>query len=90
MTTAKDDITKPTSGRISSETKREVDRLLVKELRENLEHHIGELISLRSAISLKIPTERDFIISAFSDALYNSHSLLEKAQRIEDRLKRSR
>ena len=90
MTTAKDDITKPTSGRISSQTKREVDRLLVKELRENLERHISELISLRSTISLKIPTERDFIISAFSDALYNSRSLLEKAQRIEDRLKRSR
>ena len=90
MTTAKDDITKPTSGRISSETKREVDRLLVKELRENLEHHISELISLRSAISLKIPTERDFIISAFSDALYNSRQLLDKAVRIEDRLKRSR
>ena len=90
MTTAKDDIIKPTSGRISSETKREVDRLLVKELRENLEHHIGELISLRSEISLKIPTERDFIISAFSDALFNSRSLLEKAQRIEDRLKRSK
>jgi hypothetical protein len=88
--TAKDDITKPTSGRISSETKREVDRLLVRELRENLEHHVGEMISLRSAISLKIPMERDFIISAFSDALFNSRSLLEKAQRIEDRLKRSR
>ena len=90
MTTAKDDITKPTSGRISSETKREVDRLLVKELRENLEHHISELISLRSAISLKIPMERDFIISAFSDALFNSRSLLDKAVRIEDRLKRSK
>ena len=90
MTTAKDDITKPTSGRISRETQREVDRLLVKELRENLEHHVSELISLRSAISLKIPTERDFIVSAFSDALYNSRSLLEKAQRIEDRLKRSK
>lgn len=88
--TAKDDITKPTSGRISKETQREVDRLLVKELRENLEHHVSELISLRSAISLRIPSERDFVISAFSDALFNSRSLLEKAQRIEDRLKRSR
>lgn len=88
--TAKDDITKPTSGRISSETKREVDRLLVKELRENLEHHVGEMISLRSVISLHFPSERDFIISAFSDALFNSRSLLDKAQRIEDRLKRSR
>lgn len=88
--TTKDDITKPTSGRISSETKREVDRLLVRELREEAEHHVSELISLRSEISLHLPKERDFIISAFSDALYNSRSLLEKAQRIEDRLKRSK
>ena len=88
--TAKDDITKPTSGRISSETRREVDRLLVRELREEAEHHVSELISLRSAISLRIPSERDFIISAFSDALYNSRQLLDKAVRIEDRLKRSR
>ena len=78
------------AAKLSKETQREVDRLLVKELRENLEHHIGELISLRSAISLRIPTERDFIISAFSDALFNSRQLLEKAQRIEDRLKRSK
>ena len=78
------------AAKLSKETQREVDLLLVRDLREEAKRNVSEIISLRSTISLKIPTERDFIISAFSDALYNSHSLLEKAQRIEDRLKRSR
>ena len=78
------------AAKLSKETQREVDRLLVQELRENLEYHVSEMISLRSEISLHFPKERDFIISAFSDALFNSRSLTEKAQRIEDRLKRSK
>ena len=75
---------------ISKETRHEVDLLLVRDLREEAEKNVSEIISLRSEISLHFPKERDFIISAFSDALYNSRSLLEKAQRIEDRLKRSK
>lgn len=75
---------------ISKETQREVDRLLMRELREECEHQASELISLRSEISLRIPKERDFIISAFTNAIFNSRAILEKAGRIEERMRRGK
>lgn len=70
---------------LSSETKREVDKVLLKEIRLNSESLLSEVISIRSELCLVFPNGRDKIITAFSDLLFSARDLNEKIKRYERR-----
>lgn len=71
---------------VTQETKREIDKLLVKEIRVNSDSLLSEVVSIRSALCLALPDGRDKIVTAFSDLLYNARDLNEKIKRYERRV----
>ncbi len=73
---------------VSEDTKKEVDKLLRKELRMCTESLVSEVISVRSSLCLLFPNNRDKIVTAFSDLLFNVRDLNEKIKRYEERGKR--
>ncbi len=70
---------------LSSETKREVDKVLLKEIRINSDSLLTEAISVRSELCLTFPNDRDKIITAFSDLIFSARDLNEKIKRYERR-----
>lgn len=70
---------------LSNETKREVDKVLLREIRINSDALLTEAISIRSELCLTFPNDRDKIITAFSDLLFSTRDLNEKIKRYEKR-----
>ncbi len=73
---------------LSADTNREIDWLFIKELHKDSDSLVSEVISVRSMLCLLFPNDRDKIITAFSDLLYSTRDLNEKAKRLDDRGKR--
>lgn len=70
---------------VNEETKKEVDKVLRKELRVCAESLVSEVISVRSSLCLTFPNDREKIVDAFSELLFNARDLNEKAGRMERR-----
>ncbi len=71
---------------LSNDTKREVNKVMFKEIQINSESIISEILSIRSELCLCFPNDRDKIITAFSDLLFNARELGEKINRYERRV----
>lgn len=71
---------------VTQETKREIDKLLVREIRVNSDSLLSEVVSIRSALCLAMPDRRKEIVEAFSSLLYSARDLNEKIKRYERRV----
>ena len=70
---------------VSEETKKEVSKVLLREIRINSESLLSEVISVRSELCLTFPNDRENIVMAFSDLLFSARDLNEKIKRYERR-----
>ena len=70
---------------VSEETKKEVSKVLLREIRVNSESLLSEVISVRSELCLTFPNDRENIVMAFSDLLFSARDLNEKIKRYERR-----
>lgn len=70
---------------VSEETKKEVSKVLLREIRVNSESLLSEVISVRSELCLTFPNDRENIVMAFSDLLFSARDLNEKIKRYEKR-----
>lgn len=70
---------------VNEETKKEVDKVLRKELRMCAESLVSEVISVRSSLCLLFPNDREKIVEAFSELLFDVRTLKDKAERVERR-----
>lgn len=77
-----------TEMRISPIARREVDRLLVREIRINSDSLVSEVISLRSSLCHDFPNDREKIETAFSDLLKKVEEQNERIKRYEERKSR--
>lgn len=77
-----------TEMRISPIARREVDRLLIREIRVNSDSLVSEIISLRSTLCHDFPNDRGKIETAFSDLLNKAEEQSERIKRYEDRRSR--
>ncbi len=73
---------------LSADTNREIDWLFVKELHKDSDSLVSEVISVRSMLCLLFPNDREKIVTAFSDLLFSTKDLNEKAKRLDNRGKR--
>lgn len=71
---------------VTQETKREIDKLLVREIRVNSDSLLSEVVSIRSALCLAMPDRRNEIVEVFSSLLYSTRDLNEKIKRYERRV----
>ncbi len=81
------DNSSPKDGKtvVSEDTKKEVSKVLLREIRINSESLLSEVISVRSELCLTFPNNRDRIIEVFSELLFDSRDLNEKIKRYERR-----
>ena len=70
---------------VSEETKKEVSKVLLREIRVNSESLLSEVISVRSELCLTFSNDRENIVMAFSDLLFSARDLNEKIKRYERR-----
>jgi len=70
---------------VSEDTKKEVSKVLLREIRINSESLLSEVISVRSELCLTFPNDRENIVMAFSDLLFSARDLNEKIKRYERR-----
>lgn len=71
-------------------TQKEVTLVFAKEVTEKAMALSRELLALRTDLCVTLPEARAAIVAAFSDPIYNSREIADKAERLEGMIRRGR